>query len=274
MKKIFALLLLALFALPTVAQTEQKGVRFGIRISPAFNWLSSESEKKIKPDGATLKMGIGLVTEFRITDVASFQTGIEYTGVGGKVDYKGTDTAFYYFLDDQIVEAEINGDTITNPSFSNTALSRNILGKRKYNVGYLNIPLTIKLKTKDIGGFTYFGQIGGNLQFRLSGRANDDVKSFSFTNINGAEQTNEKIDIVKQVNLFNAAASVGGGAEYNISGTTSLYASIHYQHSFINFTKDDTNYLLREKVNTNGKFEPFPNTLKLRQFVIAIGVLF
>ena len=37
------------------------------------------------------------------------------------------------------------------------------LKERKYKVNYVTIPIGLKLKTKEIGYLTYFGEFGGNI---------------------------------------------------------------------------------------------------------------
>lgn len=277
MKKILlSLTALMVFSMVMNAQDASKKVRFGIKITPAFNWMTPSNDKKIKKDGLVMKMGLGLALDFKITETAWFGTGLEYTGAGAKANYVGSDTAFYLYADDNVVEAEIAGDSIKSPYPVSASTSSNVLQKRKFNVGYLHIPLTLKLKTKDIGGITYFGQLGGNLFIKTNGRANDNVKRYSVTTPNGSVEDISKIDIGNQINLVTMAGNIGGGAEYNLSGSTSLFASISYQHHFMNFAKKDSGYLIRTK-NENGngaKLKEFENGMKLRQLVITIGVLF
>ncbi len=284
MKKILSLFILSLTFSPMLkAQDAQKNLRFGIRLAPGLSWMSPENDKKIKKDGISMKAAIGLVTEFRITDVASFSTGLDYMTAGGKTSYLGSDTAGYLYKDDAIVETTTeNGDIKTPDPLTIDAAhgyKSYLLEKRNYKIGYVHIPLTFKLKTKDIGGMTYFGQIGGDIFIRTSGKADDEVRAFNYTTFKyDASEDLKKIDIANQINLINFGVNVGGGLEYNLSGTTAAFASIHYVHSLLNTTKSDSKYLLRSKydvtqadhVNTGY----FPNALKNRQIVLSLGILF
>lgn len=281
MKKTLLLIGISLFLTKIGTAQVDKNVRFGIRTTPSINWMTPDNDKKVQKGGAVMKAGIGLVLEFKLSDVATFQTGVDYTGAGFKAKY-GTDTAYYLYKDDAIVEATVKGDSINSPtstSFLTSGGSYHRLANRTYNIGYINIPLTFKLKTKDIGGFTYFGQIGANAMIRAKARANDEVYVSKI--VSGVYKTEnsvtefEKVDIAKTMNLLSAAANVGGGAEYNISGSTSLYASIHYQHHFMFATKQDSGYLIRSKTESNTtKQSEFPNGVRMRQIVLAIGILF
>jgi hypothetical protein len=283
MKK--SLLVIASFLFVANASFAQdiKSVRFGIRATPAINFMTPDNDKKVIKNGAVMKGGLGLVMEFRLTDVVSFQTGLDYTTAGFKAKYTGTDTAFYLYKDDALVEGVVKGDSIKEPyPSSGNGYSSMRLIDRKYNIGYLSIPLSFKMKTKDIGGFTYFGQIGGALSIKLKTRSTDNVEKTTVTTTSTTTTTTksmeklEKFDIGKNMNLLTACASIGGGAEYNISGSTSIYASLHYQHYFMNATKADSGYLLRTKTELGQptKISEFQNAIKLRQIVLAVGVLF
>jgi hypothetical protein len=260
---------------------DTKNVRFGIRTTPTINMMNPGTNKKVNKNGAVMKAGIGLVLEFKLSDVASFQTGVEYTGAGLKAKYD-KDTAMYRYKDDAVVESDGLTDTSLFVFNKTGGGSTYQVTSRKYNIGYLNIPLTFKLRTKEISGMTYFGQIGGNVFIKTSAKADDELKKLTYpttgapTGISYASaEPIEKINVSNQVNLLTACGSIGAGAEYNISGSTALYASIHYQHHFMNATKADSDYLIRQKrEGTNYTYSQFPNAMKLRQIVLAIGILF
>jgi hypothetical protein len=277
MKKSLLFCLLIVACIKTYAQTTQK-VRFGIKATPAVNWMAPNESKKMQNYKTKLNAGIGLVLEFRLTDVVSFQTGLDVTNISFTAKYN-TDTAFYIFKDDAIIEAEIKGDSINSPRpYLGSGYSLMRLNERTYKTTYLNIPLTLKMKTKDIGGFTYFGQIGGNLFGRLSAIANDVVDKNSLSGTSLVIEKNievEKIDITKTMNILTACGNIGAGFEYNISGSTSLFASVNYQHHFMNATKADSGYLIRSRTEgTKTYLSEFQNGVKLKQIVLSIGILF
>jgi len=276
MKKTFFFCLLIATTLTTYSQTEQK-VRFGIKATPSVNWMAPNETKKLQNSGSKLNAGIGLVLEFPITDVVSFQTGLDITNISFTAKYN-TDTAFYIYKDDAIIESTIKGDTINSPRpYFGSGYSLMRLKERTYKTTYLNIPLTLKMKTKDIGGFTYFGQIGGNLFARLSATANDAVEKNSLSGITITKENIdiEKVDITKTMNILTACGNVGAGFEYYISGSTSLFASVNYQHHFMNATKADSGYLIRSRIENNKTYlSEFQNGVKLKQIVLSVGILF
>jgi hypothetical protein len=278
MKKVLLLILVLTTVTSKIYTQDDKKIRFGIHTTPAVNWMSPNDARKMKNSGAKLKAGIGLVLEFKLTDVVSFQTGLDVTGAGFKAKYDN-DTAFYISKEDVITEAEIKGDSINSPRpFLGSGYALMRLKERSYSTTYLNIPLTLKMKTKDINGITYFAQIGGNLFGRLNAISTDMVEKTTLSGngiLTKTDETIEKVDITKTINVFTACGNIGAGLEYNISGSTSLYSSINYQHHFLNMTKADSGYLLRTRSDgAKSYISEFQNGVKLRQIVLNIGVLF
>ncbi len=281
-KLVYSLFIIGFVASSLVAQDDKK-VKMGITISPSMNWLTPDNAKKMAKDGSVIKMGIGLAVDFKLTDVIWFSTGLEYTGAGGKVKYS-TDTAGYYYKDDAILAVSPN-DANSPTSQANMDVAANKantyqLLKRNYRTGYLHIPIAFKLKTKELGGITYFGDIGGDLFVKTSAKADDHVKYDVTTTSGTVTTTTTKEEDVKnklgnEVNAFNAGAHVGGGLEFRLSGSTAVTASIQYRHGIMNYTNKDTYSLLRATA-TNGAnpYSEFPNGTKLRQVVLTVGIMF
>jgi hypothetical protein len=260
------------------AQDDDKGdkkVKMGIIFTPAVNWLSPDNANKEKSNGAVVKAGIGLAVDFRLTNVIWFHTGLEYTGAGGKLSYTQHDTAFYYYNNDAIVNVSV-ADAGSSTSTANTTATykRYRLLTRNQKVGYLHVPLGFRLKTKEIGGITYFGQIGGDIFFRTSAKGDDHVST-----VNSAGATVESDlkanNINGSINFFNAAANVGFGLEYRISGSTAVIASLAYRHGITNFTAKDNDYLLKYTAAPGvSPYSQFENAVKLRQVVLTVGIMF
>lgn len=128
------------------------------------------------------------------------------------------------------------GIGITNLPISTTILnSDNYTTTADYNIRYLEIPITIKLLTGEIGTgsagyFKYFGQAGLNLAVPISARY--DLIS---TDPALAMQENEKaIKLVQKVNL---GLIIAAGAEYNVADQTSLYGAFWVNSGFTGVIK-------------------------------------
>jgi len=203
MKKYFCLILfLGIFA-SNYAQDEQR-VRFGFTASPIFSWLQPDGQY-LENEGTRLGLQYGIIADFIIDEnnKYAFSTGVMVDNIGGSV----RDRQFH------------NGDTLVT-EFGDV--------KTTYKLQYLNVPLTLKLKTNEIGYLTYFGQFGLDLGFNLKGRR--DVEG----NYNGASIDEQGIDIISDIVPIRTALRVEAGAEYNLSGSTNLMVGLAWNNGLTN----------------------------------------
>jgi outer membrane protein with beta-barrel domain len=297
MKKILTItaLSLALGTQLSFAQdAENKNFRFGLVIDPSVNWYKPDG-KILAKNGAGMKFGGGVLLEFRLAKVASFQTGLRINSEGGKIKYNNGAVQdansnvvnyLYSTADDEILDY-IAPDSAS--TFYNTATIKGKtwyqLNERQYKVTYITIPLVLKLKTKEIGTMTYFGQFGINSSFRWKATANDNVTKINQATAGialGATETKSKVDITKDVAFYKAALTFGAGAEMNLSGTTSLTFGLHYNLGFTNSVKSSSDFLAKRtndadynsanqtKLTTSN----LPQTIKSNAVVLTVGVLF
>ena len=120
---------------------------------------------------------------------------------------------------------------------------------------YVTIPVLLKLMTKDISGFKYFGMFGGNVAVQTKYRAADNVTQLVFnsvTNLYDEAGTRTISDMRPSGDIVpvNVALNVGLGFEYNISGSTSLFVSINYIRGFINQYTPTSSYIT-DNIKTN-----------------------
>jgi len=277
MRKFFTI---GLFALTTnFAFSQDDGLRkfrFGLKLSPSINWFKPE-EKLISNNGVAFKYGGGLVLEYRLAKIISFQTGMQVDFGGGKLKYNNGTTIstpssnsvsyFYDNLDDKIVRY----DSTVSPS-SHTHYQ---LNSRSYTISYITIPLTLKMKTKEIGSLTYYGQFGINNSFRWKAVANDNVQPIKSGNL-GTNETKQKIDVTKDVSLYTASLNIGMGAEMNLSGSTSLTFGVNYLGGFLNVVKDGSKYLEKRSNDASGAttYVAMPQQITSNAIVLMVGVLF
>lgn len=276
-KLVYALFIIGFTASSLLAQDDgDKKVKLGIAITPALNWLSPDNSKKMTNNGSVLKMGIGLTADFRLTDIIWLHTGLEYTGAGGKIGYQASDTAGYFYKDDAIQPISPSNAASTKAGMPGNGYKTYMLLTRNHKVGYVHIPIGFKMKTKELSGMTYFGQIGGDLYVRTSAKGDDHVASWATGSKVESDLNSNNIGNV--VNLLNGAVHVGGGIEYRISGSTAIMASIQYRHGIMNFTNSGTDNLLKSTLswstNPPVTYSQFANDAKLRQVVLTIGIMF
>ena len=261
-------------------------VRFGLRISPQPTWFTS-GDKNATPNGARFGFGFGLNMEFRLSDVASFLTGIGGDFEGGKYNFRYDPANNYqvtYLLDESNVFVDPNGKTdgVNNKLIkSNTAF---IVQGRTVKTSYVTIPVILKLSTKEYSGFKYFGMFGGEIGIRLKATATDSYVesgkfvsdssgSYRFSKSAGAESQTD-INVTKDFSPLRLCFNAGLGAEYRIAGTTSIFININYFRSLLNQTKSESENTFYKTEASSGKSTLIKQNLKASGIRINVGILF
>jgi hypothetical protein len=291
MKKILTILpALALLASGVIAQSEQasKMIRFGMKATPSIVWYKS-GEKIAEKNGSSAKFGGGLQLEIRLTDVAVIGTGLQVDMDGGKIKYDNTFSytnlagssfvAYWYDKsNEEIAKFEDADNEVKLDTTGNTWGNKYefcILNERKYHMTYITIPLTLKFRTKEIGALTYFGELGVKTMIKYSSKATDEIDKISPTTFPSSE-TKAKMKI-KDMAAINEVATVGAGAEWNLSGSTSLLFALNYNFGFTNASKSESEYLRKMDGNyftTGSNGTPLKQSLKTNSISLTVGVLF
>lgn len=160
---------------------------FGLKLSPTIAWFKAEGTG-IESDGAKVGFAYGLIADINFAKNYSFETGIDVTYRGGKTKSVYTDTLVTY-------EA-----------------------KRNITLQYIELPITLKLKTNEIGYMTYFGRVGFAPGVNI--RASNDISK-------------------KDVNAFNLSLIVGLGAQYSLGGKTAALLGLTYNNGFLDIDKNN-----------------------------------
>ncbi len=277
MKKILTITLMVLvtnFVFAQAVENELKNFRFGLKVAPSVNWCKPDG-KIIAANGVVPKFGGGLVIEIGLAKVISIQTGLQVDLEGGKVKYNNggyitpnANTVMYYYntIDDVIAK---NNLTFVQPSDKLYQLN-----SRTYSVSYITLPLNLKMKTKEIGSFTYFAVVGLNNSFRWKATANDEVQEITANYSLAAPETKTKINVTKDVSFYKGSLNLGFGTEMNVSGTTSLTFGLNYNLGFTNVVKDGSDYLLRSNSANSPAVTKMPQQIKSNAIVLTVGVLF
>lgn len=223
MKKASALTVLALMgSMYTNAQDSQsvKKFRLGLELCPNMGWIATDV-KGFESDGSRLGFRFGLLGDVQLGANANyfFSTGLFLNNVGSKT--KTTIAAV-----DSIPASTITGES---------------------KMQYVELPLTVKLKTNEIGYMTYFGQIGVDIGVLTAAKGKFNDSDFE--------------DNHKYLNPLRLALAVGGGIEYNFSGNTSALLGIKYSNGFTKVSKDKVEDVEQPKA-------------KLHYFEVTVGALF
>jgi hypothetical protein len=233
---------------------KDKNFRFGIKVNPMLTWFRPDEGKTLERNGLKAKFGYGLITEFKMAKVISFATGIGGEYEGGKLSVNSKDTVFYFMKDDAFTTDTAGADKYR-------------LLSRSYNINYLNIPITLKMKTKDIGGMTYFGMFGGDIGIRMKSKVTDEVMDLGSSG--GTTLKITDIDNTKDMNILRTSLNVGGGFEYNLSGSTSLVVGLNYRRGFLPVVKKTSEYL-REGYSA----KDLKSTILGDGILLTVGILF
>jgi predicted porin len=107
---------------------------------------------------------------------------------------------------------------------------------------YIELPLTIKMMTNEIGYMRYFGQVGFGNAVNIRAKSDIIVPTIAGTRTDGTaivteftELENE--DIQDDINIYKASLIVAAGMEYNFSGNTSLLVAVTYNNGFTDILK-------------------------------------
>jgi len=192
---------------PEVKTTNDDFRRFRIVVfgNTGLSWMSPKNKEYTKK-GPRFVAGWGLMLDWNFTETYTFSSGFSIGGYGGNLQFGHTRK-----LNDTI---PVNG-----------------VMDRKYKIKYLTIPLNLKLKTNQIGYFTYFFQIGLNNHFRLSAYADDE---FTSSTADKSSYSEDDVDIISNTTLYGLSFIVGAGAEYQISKSLSAFGSLTYDNGMLN----------------------------------------
>ncbi len=243
MKKALAPLAALLLAPALLTAQDDVGVRFGLKLSPNTAWVRPDT-RGLKSDGNTVGYTFGLMADFPVGASGNyyFSTGLNLNRIGGT-----------YVLDYKYVEGP-NEPERTRPLATDVRLT------------YLEVPLTIKMMTNEIGYMRYFGQVGVGAAFNIRAKGDITQPVLHADGVYLSEfKTVEDEDLQSRTNFFKASLIVGAGLEYNFSGNTSLMAGVQYNGGFINMLQD-------VEVNVDGsmkKAKALANYIEL-----TIGVFF
>lgn len=189
--------------------------KFGIQVSPTVSWLNTD-DSRIDGDGTNLGLKLAMQGELFFAENYAIATGIGfYFNAGGTLQSQYGGTFF--------TASELN-----TPNFPTVLGEQAIL---KYDIQYVEIPLALKLRTREFGYLTYYLEAP---IFTLGIRS----KATGTLQGGGQSAVAEEIDIAKEVTPLSLSWGFGGGAEYSISESTRLFGGLQYQNIFTDVTKD------------------------------------
>ena len=219
MKHLLTGLLFLLITSTAIAQNGTEpyyGFRLGLTAHPTIGWAKPETGTS---NGVNLGFSYGLLADFNFAENYSFSTGLTITSINGKT-------------------TEINPspyhDALSNPNPTAYEL--------KYMLQYVEIPLTLKLKTDKIGLVRWYGQFGLSNDFNIGAKQNVSVNNRRI--VDGQH-------IKKDINFYRAGLIIGGGLEYDIAGNTSITTGLTFNNGFTDISDDKSRSVKNHFVGIN-----------------------
>jgi hypothetical protein len=221
MKKIILFMLTAMLTTAVEAQTKQW--KIALHVDPNVSWLKPD-DKNLTAGDNKLNFGFGVSIDKMFTDNYAIGTGFNLFNTGGQLSY----------FDERITD-----------DGQRTIASMN----RTYMLKYAEVPITLKLRTNEIGYITYWAQVGVGLGVNIKSKSDDVIdykKLENGTNPDSlrwsdatliADESIEDEDIGRDISIFRSSLIIAGGIEYNLSGDASIVAGVCLNNAFSNVLK-------------------------------------
>ncbi len=213
MKKTIIIILISVIYF--INNVNAQDFRFGLNASPGIKWLKSDS-KDYEKIGMGISFAYGVDGEFRLSDNFSFATGLQISYQGGKIKYPDTASV-----------TQANNVIVLDTGF----ITRN------HVLQYFEIPITLKMKTNEIGYITYFAKFGFCPGYAIKAFGTDKFE-YDANSIDYGKQ-----DVIKKINNIRIAMVISGGIEYSLGGSTSLIVGATFNNGFSDVLKGKNNYV-------------------------------
>lgn len=209
----------------TVSAQDIRKVVIGFKASPNFAWTRM-MEGSMENNGLGLGFSYGLMGDINIANNPNYWLSTEFIVTSCPTKINSTQTLW----------SDINGLQYKDVSFS-------------YNLQYIQVPITLKLKTNEIGKFKYWGQFGLApailMQQKLKTASTPSVYGNGTQSHNPNLDANDNYDFKGDAGNFSGAGVykddvrkarmsliIGAGIETKISGKTAFSAGLRFDNAF------------------------------------------
>lgn len=248
MKKILTFLFILVFSSALLAQSD---FRLGIQATPTTSWMST-NDNLVTSNGSRLGMNLGFMAEYYFADNYSIVSGASILfNQGGGLTYNYAGGGNY--VPRSAAERRLISNAVQYDSLSmGTTIN--------YGVQYVEIPLSIRLRTNEFGYLRYFAELP-MFSIAIKTKALADIMGNTY----GADT--EKENVSTDLNPITLKWGLGGGVEYSISPDLSLIGGVFYNGSLIDIVKNNKSVLFDSGLEEASK-------ANLHSISIRIGVLF
>lgn len=195
-----------LLCIPVIAGYSQKHIRLSFTGSPSVNWMNAGNNQQADREKMVLGYDFGLNGDFYFSDDERYSllTGLQITNTGGEISYR-TPGPFQF-----------SGKTLPSAV------------KIRYRLRYVEVPLSIKLKTDQFRRTRYWGLFGLSAMLNIESKGDSNDGALLKSNIND------------EINLFNLAMNVGAGFDFDLGRSNAISAGLVFQNGLIDVTTDNS----------------------------------
>ena len=211
--------------LTTAVEAQTKQWKIALHVDPNISWLKPDN-KNLTAGENQFNFGFGVSIDKMFTENYAIGTGFNLFNTGGQLSY----------FDERITD-----------DGQRTIASMN----RTYMLKYAEVPITLKLRTNEIGYITYWAQVGVGLGVNIKSKSNDVIDYKKLENGTNPDSlrwtdattvTDESIedeDIGRDISIFRSSLIIAAGIEYNLSGDASIVAGVCLNNAFSNVLKGE-----------------------------------
>lgn len=181
----------------------EKPFRLTFLASPQFSWMKSDLSE-IDNYNNSIGFNYGVETDiFWGSENYAFTTGLTINNIGGD---------FMYDTDGDFTFA---GKSLPSGSSIN------------FKLRYLEIPLALKLRSKEFDRFNFFAQFGIANWFKLKSESTS------------SEGTIKAGNVKDEFKFYNIALNIGAGVEYNLGENNAITFGLIFNNGFLDVTNNE-----------------------------------
>jgi len=194
-------LILFLSILTYAANAQFPAYYFGLKAAPQISWMKPNADN-YESTGVKAGFAWGFIAEFNFTENYSIASGFNMLFNGGNLKFPS-----------DIVE---NTNTIKGSM------------NREYLLKFIELPMTLKMRTNSINGIRYFGRIGLGTAFKIGSKKIDEFTSSDGKVTTYPKSTNDNVAFARE------SLIVGMGGEYEINEGPKLGVELTFNNGFTN----------------------------------------
>ncbi|HKG08631.1 MAG TPA: porin family protein [Pedobacter sp.] len=220
MKRTFIGLVFLFFAGSLQAQEAGNGYgfRLGLTAHPTVGWVKPQVGKS---NGVSLGFSYGLLADFNFAENYSFSTGLTITTINGKST--------------EVMVSPSPSSEFPNPPQQSAY-------ELKYKLQYIELPLTLKLRTVQIGDIRWYGQFGLSNDFNIGAKQDAEVSG---------NAGYKDVNVSDYIKFYRAGLIIGAGAEFDLNGKQSITTGLTYNNGFTDISTDDQTSIRNHYVGIN-----------------------